>query len=62
VLDDHFHSAFGAIAVPKGQAGHHSYVAEFIEEAKASGLVQQAIERTGVAGVQVAPRQRPSAG
>jgi polar amino acid transport system substrate-binding protein len=62
VLDDHFHSAFGAIAVPKGQAGRHSYVEEFIEEAKASGLVQRAIERAGVTGVQVPPRQRPSAG
>jgi len=56
VLEDRFHSAFGAIAVPKGQTGRLSYVDEFVEEAKASGLVQQAIERAGVRGVQVAPR------
>jgi len=56
VLEDHFHSAFGAIAVPKGQAGRLSYVDEFVEEAIASGLVQQAIERAGVRGVQAVPR------
>jgi len=61
VLDDHFHSAFGAIAVPKGHAGRLAYVEEFVEEARASGLVQRAIERAGVAGVQVAPRRRPNA-
>jgi polar amino acid transport system substrate-binding protein len=55
VLDDHFHSAFGAIAVPKGQTRRLSYVTEFVEEAKASGLVQKAIEHTSVRGVQLAP-------
>jgi polar amino acid transport system substrate-binding protein len=55
VLVDRFHAAFGAMAVPKGQTGRLAYIAEFIEEAKASGLVQQAIERAGVRGVQVAP-------
>ena len=56
VLEDRFHAAFGAMAVPKGQAGRLAYIAEFIEEAKSSGLVQQAIDRAGVRGVQVAPR------
>src|SRR5437588_7028856 len=55
VLADRFHAAFGAMAVPKGQTGRLAYIAEFIEEAKASGLVQRAIERAGVRGVQVAP-------
>lgn len=55
VLEDNFHSTFGAMAVPKGQAGRLAYISEFIEEAKASGLVQRAIERAGVHGVQVAP-------
>ena len=55
VLADRFHTAFGAMAVPKGQAARLAYIVEFIEQAKASGLVQQAIERTGVRGVQVAP-------
>ena len=59
VLEDRFHAAFGAMAVPKGQTGRLAYIAEFIEEAKASGLVQQAIERAGVRGVQVAPPGNP---
>jgi polar amino acid transport system substrate-binding protein len=60
VLEDRFHAAFGAMAVPKGQAGRRAYIAEFIEEAKAAGLVQRAIERIGVRGVQVAPPGNPS--
>ncbi len=60
VLDDRFHAAFGAMAVPKGQAGRLAYIAEFIEEAKASGLVQRAIEHAGGRGVQVAPPGNPS--
>lgn len=60
VLEDRFHATFGAMAVPKGQAGRLAYISEFIEEAKASGLVQQAIERAGVRGVQVAPARNPS--
>lgn len=55
VLEDRFHATFGAIAVPKGQTGLLGYLNEFVEEAKASGLVQGAIERAGVRGVQVAP-------
>jgi polar amino acid transport system substrate-binding protein len=60
VLEDRFHAAFGAMAVPKGQTGRLAYIAEFVEQAKASGLVQQAIERSGVRGVQVAPPGNPS--
>ena len=60
VLEDRFHATFGAMAVPKGQAGRLAYISEFIEEAKASGLVQQAIDRAGVRGVQVAPAGNPS--
>lgn len=55
VLDGRFHTAFGAIAVPKGQTGRLSYVTDFVEQAKRSGQVQQAIERGGARGVQVAP-------
>jgi polar amino acid transport system substrate-binding protein len=60
VLEDRFHATFGAMAVPKGQAGRLAYISEFIEEAKASGLVQQAIDRAGLRGVQVAPAGNPS--
>jgi polar amino acid transport system substrate-binding protein len=60
VLEDRFHAVFHGIAVPKGQAGRLAYVSDFIEEAKASGLVQQAVERAGLHGVQVAPAGNPS--
>ncbi len=60
VLEDRFHAVFHAIAVPKGQAGRLAYVSEFIEEAKASGLVQRALERAGLRGAQVAPPGNPS--
>ena len=42
------------IALPLGPT-------EFIEEAKASGLVPRAIERGGLRGVQVAPARNPTA-
>lgn len=61
VLQDRFHAVFSAMAVPKGQAGRLAYLSEFIEEAKASGLVQRAVERAGLRGVQVAPAGNPSA-
>jgi len=61
LLEDRFHATFAAIAVPKGQAGRLAYISDFIEEAKASGLVQRAIERAGLRGVvQVAPAGNPS--
>ena len=60
VLEDRFHVAFGAMAVPKGQTERLAYITEFVEEAKASGVVQRAIERAGVRGVQVAPRGNPN--
>jgi hypothetical protein len=41
--------------VPKGQTARLAYISEFVEQAKASGLVQQAIERAGLPGHQVAP-------
>jgi polar amino acid transport system substrate-binding protein len=61
VLEDRFHAVFSAMVVPKGQAGRLAYISNFLEEAKASGLVQQAIERAGLRGVQVAPPGHPSA-
>lgn len=56
VLEDRFGVIRLAASVPKGHAGRVAYISEFIEEAKGSGLVQQAIERAGLRGVvQVAP-------
>lgn len=47
-----------AIALPKGRPGAAAYVREFAERAKESGLVQDAIMRSGVPGVTVAPQAR----
>lgn len=43
------------MVVPKGRAARPAYINEFVEQAKASGLVQQAIESAGLPGRQVAP-------
>jgi polar amino acid transport system substrate-binding protein len=62
VLEDRYGANLGtAMAVPKGQAGRLAYISEFVEEAKASGLVQQAIEHAGERGVRVAPPGNPTA-
>ncbi len=55
VLEDRFGVIPLAALVPKGQAERLAYIGEFIEEAKASGLVKRAIEAAGLRGVQVAP-------
>lgn len=55
VLEDRFGVILYAMLVPKGHAGRLAYLNEFIEEAKASGLVRQTIERASLRGVQVAP-------
>jgi hypothetical protein len=43
------------MVVPKGQTKRLAYITEFVEHAKASGLVQQAIERSRLPGHLVAP-------
>jgi polar amino acid transport system substrate-binding protein len=54
VLDEHYGSNLLGMAVAMGQAARLAYISEFIEQAKASGLVQQAIERAGLPGYKVA--------
>jgi polar amino acid transport system substrate-binding protein len=54
VLTDRFGVNAVAIAVPKGEARRPAFIREFVEEAKASGMVQRAIESAGLRGVQVA--------
>ena len=61
VLEDHYGANLLAMAVPKHQAGRLAYFSEFVEEAKASGLVQRAIERAGQPGIRVAPPGNSSA-
>ena len=60
VLEDRFAVNSHAAVVPKGQDGRLSHINEFIDDAKASGLVNQIIERAGLRGVQVAPTGNPS--
>jgi polar amino acid transport system substrate-binding protein len=55
VLDDHYGANVQAMAVPTGEAGRLAYVSAFIEAAKASGLVQRAIDSSGQRGIEVAP-------
>ena len=45
------------VAITKGQAGRLAYISEFMDEAKASGLVRAAIERGGLPTFRVAPRE-----
>ncbi len=44
-----------AAGVPRGRPAAERYVADFIEEAKASGFVARALRKSGVADVSVAP-------
>lgn len=64
VLDDGFASIAWAGFVPKGHAERLAFVSEFIEAAKASGLVRQFIARENLHGIKVAPigKTAPSSG
>jgi polar amino acid transport system substrate-binding protein len=55
VLADRYGANINRMVVPKGKAEWLAYINEFVEEAKASGGVQQFIERGGTRGVTVAP-------
>ena len=54
VLDEYYGANLLGMVVPGEQSARLAYISEFIEQAKASGLVQQAIERTGLPGYKVA--------
>ena len=55
VLEDSFATISFAAVVPKGHDGNLAYVGEFLEEAKASGLIKSFIERAGLRGMKVVP-------
>ena len=55
VLKGRFSAVQHAVAVTKGRAAGIAYVRQYVEEVKASGLVQQAINRASLVGVNVAP-------
>jgi polar amino acid transport system substrate-binding protein len=54
VLDDSYGINRVAIAVQKGRAAWRAFFSEFVEDAKASGLVAQIIARGALRGFQVA--------
>lgn len=54
VLSEPFIAVGHAIAIPRSRVAELSYLRDFVEEAKRSGLIRQAIERSGVRGVRVA--------
>jgi polar amino acid transport system substrate-binding protein len=59
VLDGRYGENLQSMAAPKDQAARLAYISEFLEAAKASGLVKQAIERAGEHGMEVAPSREP---
>jgi polar amino acid transport system substrate-binding protein len=60
VIEEGFATTFFAAFVPKGNAAHLAYAAEFLEEAKSSGLVKQFIDQNGLRGLKVAPPAKPN--
>lgn len=55
LVDGRFMGVQQSIAVPRGHDAGLAYLRRVVEEAKASGLVARAIEKTGARGVAVAP-------
>jgi polar amino acid transport system substrate-binding protein len=58
VLEDGFSSVAFAAVVAKGHTGRLAYINEFVEEAKASGMVERAIESSGLQGIRVTPAEK----
>ena len=56
MLDGRFMAVQQAIGVPAGRDAGAQYLRDFVEDAKASGVVARAIEQAGFRGVSVAPR------
>jgi polar amino acid transport system substrate-binding protein len=55
ILPDAFLNSSTAVCVPKEKPAALGFVSDFIEEAKASGLVRQALDEMGLTSSQVAP-------
>ncbi len=56
LLDENFYAVQQAIAVARGQSARLKLVDDFLDEARASGLIRSALERAALTGVDVAPR------
>ncbi len=55
IVEGRFMAVQQSIAVPKGRDAGLAYLRSVVEDAKASGLVGRALEKTGAKGVNVAP-------
>ena len=55
ILEGRFTAVQQAVGTPKGHDAGARYLREFVEDAKATGLVARTIEKNGVRGVSVAP-------
>jgi len=55
ILEGRFTAVQQAVGTPKGHDVGASYLREFVEDVKATGLVARVIEKNGVRGVSVAP-------
>ena len=55
LLDGRFMVINQAMAIAKGRPEGMRYVAQFVEEMKASGFVADALKRHGIEGAAVAP-------
>ena len=55
LVTDNFYGVEQAVIVPKGNAARLAIVEKFIDEARAAGLIADAIARAGLVGVDVAP-------
>jgi len=55
VLEGGFSAVQQAVGTPKARAASAAFLAQFVEDAKRSGLVARLVERHGVRGVNVAP-------
>ena len=61
VLDGSYGANRPALVVPKGRTARLAYISEFVEHAKASGLVQHAIDRASELGYRVAEQSLENA-
>lgn len=59
VLEDYYGANLNRIVVPKGKTDRLGYINEFVEWAKASGFLRDAIDRAGPRGIAVAPPGDP---
>ena len=59
VLEDRYGANINRVVVPKGKSAWLAYIGEFVESAKASGVVRAAIERGGPPGITVSPPGDP---